>query len=322
MLCKRTALLVVLLGVLLPCNPLRSQPVKEAPAEKSPAANSFLRLTREKGRTPTALSASIVRFVPQDCGKTGPTVDLIAAVHVADKAYYAELNRQFEKYDAVLYELVAPAGTRIPKGGGKPGAHPVSMIQKLMSDVLRLQFQLEGIDYTAQNLVHADMSPEQFAKSMEARGESVWSTMLRMMGYAMARQGGDSSGSSDAKLLMALFDKNQALALKRVMAEQFDDLQGSLNVLEGPKGSTLIAERNRVALGVLREQIRAGKQKLAIFYGGAHMPDFERHLRDDFGLVRLSERWLTAWDLKEPGKAALPTSESQRDRAPAVPAKQ
>ena len=314
----RTSRLAAIVGVVLLSIPVSGQAVKEAPAAKSGPANGFLRLTREKTGVPVALCTSIVRFVPQDCGKSGPTVDLIAAVHVADKACYVELNRQFQKYDAVLYELVAPTGTRIPKGGGKPGAHPVSMIQKLMSDVLKLQFQLEGVDYTAQNLVHADMSPEQFTKSMESRGESVWGTMLRMMGYAMARPGGERSGSSDARLLMALFDKNQALALKRVMAEQFDDLQGSLNVLEGPKGSTLIAERNRVALGVLREQIRAGKQKLAIFYGGAHMPDFERRLRDDLGLVRLSARWLTAWDLKEPAETGGPTSENKHDRQPAV----
>lgn len=318
----RTASLITIIGGIVSSSLVYGQPTPETPPTKAPAADTYLRLVRDKGRTPTALSTSIVRFVPQEPGRTGPTVDLIAAVHVADKTYFAELNRQFEKYEAVLYELVAPTGTRIPKGGGKPGTHPVSLAQKLMSDVLKLQFQLEGIDYTAQNLVHADMSPEQFAKSMEARGESMWSMMLRMMGYAMARQGGDSSGSSDAKLLMALFDKNQALALKRLMAEQFDDMQGSLNVLEGPKGSTLIAERNRVAVGVLREQIRAGKHRLAIFYGGAHMPDFERRLRNDFGLVRSSERWLTAWDLKEPGKPASPASKNQQDRVPALPARQ
>ena len=47
-------------------------------------------------------------------------VDLIGAVHVGEKAYYEALNKQFEDYDAVLYELVAPEGTRVPKGA-KPG---------------------------------------------------------------------------------------------------------------------------------------------------------------------------------------------------------
>ncbi len=299
MLFSRMAFVSACLVCLMVCDPSRGEPVTGTSAAKAKGADVFLRLTRDKAGSPIALSTSVVRFVPQDCGRTGPTVDLIAAVHVGDKAYYAELNRLFEKYDAVLYELVAPEGTRIPKDGVRRNSHPISIIQKMMSDVLQLQYQLEGVNYTAKNLVHADMSPEQVAKSMQARGESAWGMILRMMGYAMARQANDSGGSSDARLLMALFDKNQALALKRVMAEQFEGFQGSLDVLEGPKGSTLIAERNRSALNVLRKQIAAGKQKLAIFYGGAHMPDFQKRLRDDFGLVRLSERWLTAWDLKE-----------------------
>ena len=274
------------------------EPAKR-PAAQDKSEAGFVRLVRDKRRVPIALEVAVVRCVPQDCGRTGPTVDLIAAVHVADKGYYAQLNRLFTEYEAVLYELVAPEGTRIPKGGAAKTRHPVSGIQKMMSDVLELQFQLEGIDYTRPNMVHADMSPEQFAKSMKDRGESVWTLMFRMMGYALARQGGEASGMSDARLLLALFDRNRALALKRVMAEQFEDLEGSLVALEGPDGSTLISDRNKVALEVLRKQVAAGKQKLAIFYGGGHMPDFEKRLRDDFGLVRISHRWLPAWDMKD-----------------------
>jgi hypothetical protein len=86
--------------------------------------------------------------------------------------------------------------------------------------------------------------------------------------------------------------------MKRVLAEQFEDLEGSLTAISGPEGSTLISERNKVALAVLRKQIGAGKRKLAIFYGAGHMFDFEERLHDDFGLAPVSTRWLTAWDLK------------------------
>lgn len=273
----------------------RSKEPKPEKQEKSPGR--FVRLTKDKAQTVVALETAVVRYVPQDCGRTGPTVDLIAAVHIADKGYYNQLNRLFTDYDAVLYELVAPEGTRVPKGGAAQNSHPVSALQRLMSSTLELQHQLEGIDYTAKNLVHADMSPEQFSRSMERRGESVWNMMFRMMGYAMARQSGDAGGSSDLRMLMALLDKNRAAALKRVMAEQFEDMEGSLAALEGNQGSTLIAERNKVALGVLRKQIDGGKKKLAIFYGGGHMSDFQRRLADDFGLVRISERWLPAWSM-------------------------
>ena len=99
-------------------------------------------------------------------------------------------------------------------------------------------------------------------------------------------------------MLLALFDKNRALALKRILAEQFDNSEGSLAALEGPAGSTLISGRNQVALDVLRKEIAAGKRKIAIFYGAAHMPDFQTRLRNEFGLTPVGTRWLVAWNLK------------------------
>jgi len=274
----------------------------------------FLRLSRRDDQSPLALEAAIVRYVPSDCGRSHPTVDLISAVHVAEKSYYGELNRRFKDYDVVLYELVAPEGTRIPKGGAGVGASPVSMLQNAMTGVLELEFQLRGIDYTAENLVHADMSPEQFSESMRTRGESMFQVFFRMMGYAMAGQNTQAGGSSDLRLFLALFNKNRALAMKRVMAEQFEDMEGSLTAINGPDGSTLITERNKVAVEVLREEIAAGHKKLAIFYGAGHMPDFEQRLRDELGLVPIKTEWLMAWDLKgKPKKAEETQSEETQD---------
>jgi len=175
-----------------------------------------------------------------------------------------------------------------------------------------LQFQLEGIDYTRPNLVHADMSPEQFARSMRQRNESMFQVFLRMMGYALSRQGEGASGPSDAQLLMALFSKDRALAMKQVLAEQFSEMEGSLLAINGPDGSTLITERNKVAIAVLRREIAAGKQKLAIFYGAGHMPDFQERLEEEFGLAPIQSEWLPAWNLK--ARPASRPREAQRAR--------
>jgi hypothetical protein len=85
------------------------------------------------------------------------------------------------------------------------------------------------------------------------------------------------------------------------VAEQFQDMEGSMAAIEGPKGSTLISGRNKVALEVLRKQIAAGKKKIAIFYGAGHMPGIGRSLHDDFRLIPVATRWLVAWDLKGGG---------------------
>ena len=297
MVCRRIVPALVFVVCLMICaGGLAQQPAGKPTLAKQ--KNQFLRLVLDKSGTPAALESAIVGYVPAKGKPAGLTVDLVGAVHLADKSYYEQLNREFGKYDAVLYELVAPEGTRVSKKTAAPSASPVSLIQNAMTGVLELEFQLKGIDYGRKNMVHADMSPEQFTRSMRRRGESVWTMLSRAMGYAMARQSSDPSGASDGKLLLALFDKNRALMLKRILAEQFEDLGGSMNMFEGPDGSTLIAERNKVALGVLRKQIAKGKRKIAIFYGAGHMPDFEKRLQSDFGLMRGNTRWLVAWDLK------------------------
>jgi hypothetical protein len=293
------------LGCLLICWPVILQAADTKPADAKVAdtkdnadkADPYLRVARDEKGQPTALEAAIVRFAPADRSKTAPTVDLVAAVHVAEPSFFDQLNKEFKGYDAVLYELIAPEGAKPPKDGAAASGNPVSAVQNAMTQMLELEFQLKGIDYSAKNFVHADLSPDEFRRSMRDRDESVASIFLRMMGYAMAQEGKQSGGTSDADLLMALFDKNRALALKRVMAEQFEQLGGMLEVLDGPKGSTLISDRNKRALDVLRQQIDGGKKKFAIFYGAGHMPDMEKRLHDDFGLARVETRWLKAWDL-------------------------
>jgi hypothetical protein len=275
-----------------------------AAAEPSPnhgadsKAAHYLRLVRDANDVPTSLDVAIVRYVPRDCGQTAPTVDLVGAVHIADAAYYKKLNREFEQYDAVLYELIAPAGKRLPEGGVRSPSNPLSAVQMGMKDLLDLEFQLSAVHYNRPNMVHADMSPEQFSRSMENHGERFLGMFVRMLGYALAKQSPDGGGMDGMQLLLALCDHNRALALKRIMAEQFQDMEGSVQALGGPQGSTLIQERDKVALAVLRKQLAAGRQRIAIFYGAGHLDDFDRRLREDFDLAPISTRWLVAWDMK------------------------
>jgi hypothetical protein len=255
----------------------------------------YLRVLHDDNGDATALETAIVRFRKAD--GTGPTVDLIGAVHIADKPYYEQLNRDFAKYDAVLYELVAKKGTRVPKGGRKGADSILSSVQKGMKSMLELSFQLDDVDYTAKNLVHADLSPEEFAQSMKDNNESVTQMFMRMLTYGMSKQG--KADDDGAKLLMALFDKNRALMLKRTMADQFANMDDAMAVLSGPNGSTLIQERNKRALAVLKTEMASGKQKLAIFYGAGHMSDMQKRLEADFHLKPASTRWLRAWNMEE-----------------------
>lgn len=271
--------------------------------EDAPKKPEYVRLIRDPQKTPIAMETAVVQFAPRDCSRDVPTVDLVAAVHIGDKAYYERLNKLFESYDAVLYELVAPKDSKPTAKEGKP-TNVLSAIQVKLKDLLELDFQLFRIRYDVKNMVHADLSPEEFAKSMQDRGESVFDLFIRLLVHAMTKETTPSDGMNEMQLLLGLFSKDRAVILKRVMAEEMQEMEGMVAVIEGPKGSTIIGERNKAALAVLGEQIKAGKKKIAIFYGAAHLPDMERRLGEDFDLVPIKVRWLTAWNMRTPPKTA------------------
>ena len=297
---------------------------QEAPAAaekdtaKKEAAPQFVRVRRDDNGQPLAMETAVVRYVAAADSNAGVVVDLIGAVHVGDKSYYDELNKLFESYDVLLYELVAPEGTKIPKEGRNgPSAHPIGAMQDGMSAMLELKHQLDSIDYTKANFVHADMSPEEFAKSMEKRGESFMQLFFRLMGQGMA-QNASKGGGNDLDLLVALFSKDRALKLKIMMAEQFNEIDGALAVLDGPDGSTILTERNKKCFEVLAKQLKDGKKKIGVFYGAAHLPDMERRLLADHGLKRDTEQWLAAWNLqKKKAEKPAPPGDKKPDAKPA-----
>jgi len=270
----------------------------QSTVEAEPSGTKFVRITRDDNGEPLTLDTSIVRYQGQAPDGSTLTVDLVSAIHIADQSYYDQLNKEFEQYDALLYEMVAPRGTRIKRGERRDGNF-ISMLQTGMKVMLELDSQLDQIDYEKENFVHADMSPEEFAQSMSNRNENFWTLFARVMAQSMMQQSQNPERANDVDLLRALFEPNRAVTLKRVMAEQFENLETMMMAFEGPQGSTLISDRNQVALGVLAEQIAAGHRKLGIFYGGGHMIDMEKRLIDEFGMEKVSERWLVAWELAD-----------------------
>lgn len=272
-------------------------------AEETAKAPRFMRVTYdEKGTTPKYMETAIARYVPKGQPDSGIYVDLIGAVHVGDKAYYEQLNKEFENYDSMLYELVAPKGTRIPKGTKDKGTgSAVSQLQIMLKKALNLEFQLEQVDYEKSNFVHADMTPEQFSQSMKDKKEDPITLLLRLMQASAKMQSENKNPPSDLVLMAALFDRERGPAvLKRIFADQLANADVLLEALNGPQGSTIITERNRVALDTLGDEMQAGKKKLALFYGAAHLPDMEKKLMDRFKMERVSLRWVRAWDLTVP----------------------
>lgn len=269
-------------------------------AQKSEADEpKFLRVLKEN-KKPQYLQTAIAKYKGDVKKNPDLQIDLIGAVHIAETSYYDDLNKRFEDYDAVLYELVADPETRIPETGGEGRiANPIGAMQYGMKEMLKLDFQLEGIDYRKKNFVHADMTPQQMADSMRDRGDGVMTLLVRSMGAGMAQQASGSSGG-ELDMLTAMFSSNRPLALRRAMAKNFESMEKQMAALADKDGkSTLITERNAKAFEVLEKEIAKGKKKIAVFYGAGHLPDMHRRLIDDFSCSYQDAEWLNAWNLKE-----------------------
>ena len=314
----RTAAAVLLtLGVtlFLAALDLRAdQPLATTPAMRQAAmAEGFLRLVDE-GAAGGRLETSDVTYRNAD----GVTVRLVSVVHIGERPYYRDIGRSFEGDDAVLYELVKPkdAGVPVPdqvREGERGGAAGVGEFQRMLKDVLNLDFQLDAIDYTARNFVHADLDAETFRKLQEQRGETFEMLLLKQLMKAMQPQVGQDGPQApgpdatapeidpermlrDMIRLVTLPDAERRVKL--MLARQMVSVEaGAAGFFGDPENNVIVTERNKVAMTVLSDTIASGKKKISVFYGAAHMPDFARRL-DALGFKPVATEWRTAWDLR------------------------
>ncbi|MGA2497721.1 MAG: hypothetical protein ABSH20_08270 [Tepidisphaeraceae bacterium] len=251
--------------------------------------------------------------------KAGVKVHLVAAVHVADSPYYKDLGRTFEKYDALLYEMVKPGNVDVP-APDKRRASAVSFIQQALKDVLELDYQLDAIDYAAKNFVHADLTAEEFERLQSERGESIFMLIFQQMLREMDNpRNMQASDLTIAELLVALTSPDRARHLKLMLAKQFDNIEDQLSGLDGPNGTVLVTERNKAAIAVLKKTIAKGQRNIGIFYGAAHMKGISKMLAE-MGFEPAGIEWRTAWDMTpRPGDIVVKQAKPVPATAPTQP---
>ncbi len=262
-------------------------PVPEARAATAEAETKFIRY-RGTGDDEGALETATVTYRDAD----GREIALVSVVHIGDRVYYDRLNTMFKGYDAVLYEMIKPKDA----DPTKRGTGGLSFIQRKMKDVLDLDFQLDAIDYGKDNFVHADMTPEAFFEAQEQSGESLFKLMFKsVFAQWKAQAGSEGSSMSMFEVLGALMKDDSSRALKLLFAREMSKVDKMLSAM----GSTVIIEgRNKTAMTVLKQSLDAGKRKIAIFYGGGHMPDLEKRLQSELGVKKVGVEWFPAWDVR------------------------
>ncbi|KAF8400788.1 hypothetical protein HHK36_014090 [Tetracentron sinense] len=215
------------------------------------------------------------------------------------------------------------------------GFNILGCIQRQMARVLMLDFQLDCLDYQGDSWYHADLDYETFKLLQLERGESfftfardmtlkstkamvqqasipedlgpwrsklLWASRvlpmplvgLLIIGSVCADMGNEAS---DYPELEALSRLDFGAALKVFLAKRLTSefTQVTTDVEER---SVIIGERNRAAIEMLQRAIDEGHNRIAVLYGGGHMPDLGRRLREEFDLVPSQVQWVTAWSIR------------------------
>lgn len=285
---------------------LRAEEVKEP--------DNFVRFTDEKGGG--RLETAIVTYT----NDAGVELKLVSAIHIGERSYFEGLAKDFDAQDAVLYELVKEKDAPLPDpgvirrkaeegegaGGSSGGMKAVGELQRFLKDTLALEFQLDVIDYRKPNFIHADMDREQFERAQAERGESFETMMLQQLMSAMTKPmpealpgGGDDADQMLRELVRLVTRPDMERQIKTIIAKQLGQMQDAAMGLDGPGGSVILTERNKAAVKVLEETLKAGeKKKISIFYGAAHMPDLAERVRELGFKPAGPAEWKMAWDLR------------------------
>ncbi|MGI6402215.1 MAG: hypothetical protein ACOX0A_08930 [Thermoguttaceae bacterium] len=285
--------------------------------------STVVRLVRRDG-APVKMETAVVRYSGKYRASDGVerdvNVDLIGAVHIADAQYYQDINELFQEYETVVYELITDEDSDAAiaqslresreKKNKKRNFNPLNFISYFQEDLgkaLGLTYQIDGINYEAENLRHGDSTSIEFISQLFANGDVV-QFFIKTFALSLLDE---PPGSAEGAVVTILCSRDRRLTAKRLMAVELADTTigqfkteiravGSNAESENPRRkNTMIHYRNGKALDVLRKELDEGREKVAIFYGAAHLPDLGMRLQQDFNMTLEPEaRWFKAWDLE------------------------
>ncbi|XP_021741530.1 uncharacterized protein LOC110707789 [Chenopodium quinoa] len=333
-----------------PSPPLEDDSTTSSPEQffQNNSIADFMRFRKSSDGGDGELQTAVVGFrkkFPWSLFRPFLRVDLVSTIHIADKEYFTNLQKELEPYDCVLYEMVASreslenrrnaATKRRLKSSRSRGFNILGFIQRQMARILMLDFQLDCLDYQAENWYHADLDFETFRALQMERGESLFtfardmtlkstkaliqpeipenldpwrskllwaSRVLPMPLVGLLIIGGictDVGGQvSEYPELDALSRLDFGAAMKVFLAKRLTS-EFTLGTADVEEKSVIIGERNKAAIDALQKAIDEGHNKIAILYGGGHMPDLGRRLREEFDLVPTQVQWVTAWAIRK-----------------------
>jgi hypothetical protein len=261
----------------------------------------------------------------------GPKVRLVAAIHIADREYYRQVQRILDGDTITLFEGVSNKKDDFKKQG--PVRRPEALYTK-MADALGLISQYEGIDYRREHFHNADLTqgemlarlrgetlttpkpegPDQVLGAPAKQAEAKYQALTEIM------NGGGLTGVM-ANIGLAFIKHNPRLRATMLLGiigtDPTASEQAMAKQLGGESGRRIarliVEERNQEAVSGLRRFIgqRKAGETIALFYGAAHLEGIEDALVRRFGYVPESTEWLVAVKV-DPEEAGLTPQQAQQ----------
>jgi len=153
-------------------------------------------------------------------------------------------------------------------------------LQRELARMLGLEFQLDRIDYAQPGWVVSDMTFAQLEKAFERRGVSDGMVQGSLRGGGLS---GDAIGTvmTIVKVMDAASGGSASEAVKLLMVQVLGSRAATDGAMLGEEGKVILDDRNELVWADLQKRLgTAPPQRIAIFYGAAHMADFARRLHE------------------------------------------
>ncbi len=175
-------------------------------------------------------------------------------------------------------------------------------LQAQLADALDLAFQLEAVDYNRSHFRCSDMTVDQLERELAVRGVDFSGLSGTLAGTSFSAQVVRFL-LTIVKAADAIFEGRVSDYAKLMMIEVLGNEDITEAALDQQFGAgfaeVIVGERNQVVMDDLAQVIETEPEvkSIAIFYGAAHMPDFETRLREQLGYEPSDAQWIPGMTL-------------------------
>lgn len=170
------------------------------------------------------------------------------------------------------------ADLRLLQRSRKPKADGDGM-QRELARMLGLEFQLDRIDYAKPNWVVSDMTFAELEQALARRGVTDGMVQSSLRGGGLSSEA-ISTVMSILKFMDAASGGSASEAVKVLMVQVLGSKTATDGDMLGEEGRVILEDRNEVVWNDLQTRLGSSPpQRIAIFYGAAHMADFAQRLK-------------------------------------------